>query len=297
MLKRLKSDEKAKAAPSIGLFPMDLNSQEQTDAPINQTFTIFPNLPPELQRKIWEFAAIPVPRAIEIHCQRMKYLRNQITKFFFKPINHPLWIQYCTTTNPIPASLLHTCSESRNIALRNYSFHFLLNRPFYSNVDTEILWMRGYAIFGFVQGGNRVRFMAPEDDQYKFWISRYHFRYLAIDHRARLIIHNEGRFAQTEEIFFWNMNFWNRYVLEAPTVEKIYLVYNQPEQRTEALEEAKTLFEHGKIVMAKSSQYANTRVPNKYYCKFTGLRKKYGLGFKVPPVVAILDTELMQQFH
>ncbi|TGO13648.1 hypothetical protein BTUL_0065g00040 [Botrytis tulipae] len=297
MLKRLKSDEKTKSAPSIGLVPMDLESQEQITTPINRTFTLFPNLPLELQRKIWEFAAVPVPRAIEIQCRRMKDMRHPITKFFFKSFINPLWIQYCTTTNPIPTPLLHTCSESRNLALRNYCFHYLLNRPFYSNVDTEILWMRGLAIFGFVRGGNSVGFMGPEDDQYEFWLSRYNFRFLAIDHQSRLIIHNEGQFTQTEEVLSWNMNFWKRYVLEAPTVEKVYLVYNQREKRTEALEEAKILFEHGRIVMTQCSQYADTQVPSRYHCKFTGLRKKTGLGFKAPPVEAILDTELMQQFH
>lgn len=157
--------------------------------------------------------------------------------------------------------------------------------------------MRGHTIFGFVQGGNRILFMGPQDDQYEFWLSRYNFRFLAIDHQARLIIHNEGQFTQTEEILSWNMNFWKRYILEAPTIEKVYLVYNQPKKRTEALKEAKTLFEHGKIVMMASSQDADIQVPNRYYCKFTELRKKTGLGFKVPPVEAILDTELMQQFH
>ncbi|KAF7917614.1 hypothetical protein EAE99_009280 [Botrytis elliptica] len=299
MLKRFKSNGKTKAAQSIGLVPMDLNSQEQITAPINQTFTLFPNLPLELQRKVWEFAAVPIPRAIEIQ-SKFKENANKYVTSFYEKISIQRRSRFYTITSPIPTNLLHVCSESRNIALRNYSFRTFFRRPFYLNEDTDILWVRGPAIVGFLTRKGSIITQSPrEEGTFHNLVSKYKFRHLAIDYQAQHTPFSTwSNFFPGQRDRGWNVSFWSSYILEGPAFEKIYMVYTKPEEQKMAQEEAESMFELGKMCMALWEKDVTVVIPGKYtwYCRATELRRRLGLGFKVPPIEAILDAELMQQF-
>ncbi|TEY31044.1 hypothetical protein BOTCAL_0825g00030 [Botryotinia calthae] len=280
---------------------MDPTSQEQTDAPIAQTFTVFPDLPLELQRKIWEFAAVPIPRAIEIQCKYKKNPNKHVTSFYEKVFNIQRRVRYYTTTSPIPTNLLHTCSESRNIALRNYSFRAFFRQPFYINEDLDVFWVRGPAIIGFPTKNDSIITHCPrEEGKLHKLISEHKFRYLAIDYQAA-----RDQFPMWTSFFpgqrnrCWNICFWSDYILESPAVEKIYLVYAKREEREMAREEAKNIFELGKEFMKKREEDVAVITPGvfKWHCRASELRRRHGLGFKVPPVEAIFDTEFIQNSH
>ncbi|KAF5867764.1 uncharacterized protein Bfra_006962 [Botrytis fragariae] len=290
MLKRLQSDDKTKAAQSIGLVPMNLNSQEKIATPINQTFTLFPNLPLELQRKIWEFTAVPVPRAIEIQSKYKKNTNKYVTSFYEK-VSIQRRIRYYTITSPIPTNLLHVCSESRNIALRNYSFRTFFRRPFYLNEDTDILWVRGPAIFGFLtRDGSIITHCPREEGTFHHLVSKHKFRHLAIDYQAqREPFPIWSNFFPGQRNRDWNVCFWSHYILEGLAIEKIYLVYTKTGRAEDGAGGSGECREKNVTVV----------IPGMFvwYCRATELRRRLGLGFKAPPVEAILDTELMQQFH
>ncbi|KAH6682025.1 hypothetical protein B0J14DRAFT_695492 [Halenospora varia] len=71
------------------------------------TFASFGKLPPELREKVWGFA-LPGPRVVQMRIKLVvaKYSKHQ-RGFHLK------------STTPVP-SMLHTCSESRAIALQHY---------------------------------------------------------------------------------------------------------------------------------------------------------------------------------
>ncbi|KAF7913396.1 uncharacterized protein EAE98_011621 [Botrytis deweyae] len=297
MLKRFKSNGKTKAAQSIGLVPMELNSQEQITAPINQTFTLFPNLPLELQRKVWEFAAVPIPRAIEIQSKFKENTNKYVISFYNKVFLFQPRCRFYTITSPVPTNLLHVCSESRNIALRNYSFRTFFRRPFYLNEDTDILWVRGPAIVGFPTRNGIITQCPREEGTSHLLVSKYKFRHLAIDYQAQ---HKPfpmwSNFFPGQRDRCWNTCFWYSYILEGPAFEKIYLVYTKQEEQKMAQEEAESMFELGKIFMAAREKHVQVFIPGVFICRATELRRRLGLGFKVPLIEAILDAELMQQF-
>ncbi|ATZ51114.1 hypothetical protein BCIN_06g05480 [Botrytis cinerea B05.10] len=299
-LKQLKPDKKTKLFPSLGSIPMDPTSQEQTDTPIAQAFTVFPNLPLELQRKIWEFAAVPISRAIEIQSKYKKKTNKHITSFY-EAFNIQRGVRYYTTTSPIPTNLLHTCIESRNIALRSYNFRTFFRRPFYINEDLDIFWVRGPAVIGFPSKNDSIIIHCPrEKGKLHNLISEHKFRHLAIDYQAaRDPFPMWTSFFPGQRNRSWNMCFWRDYILESPAIEKIYLVYTKLEEREMAREEAKNMSELGKDFMEKREKDVAVIIPGvyKWYCKASELRRRHGLGFKVPSVEAILDTEFIQNSH
>ncbi|KAF7896611.1 uncharacterized protein EAF01_009014 [Botrytis porri] len=266
MLKRLKSGEKTTAAPSIGLVPMDLNSQEQIAAPTDQTFTIFPNLPLELQRKIWEFAAVPIPRTIEIQSKYKENTNKYVTSFYEKVFIRRR-VLFDTVISPIPTNLLHVCSESRNIALRNYSFRTFFRRPFYLNEGRDILWVRGPAIIVFLSKDGSITTHYPrEEGTFRHLVSKYKFRHLAIDYQAQC------KPSPMWSNFFpgqcnrsWNVCFWSNYILGGLAIERIYLVYTKPGEQKMAQEEAETMFELAKKFMAQKEKNVTVVSPGKSY--------------------------------
>ncbi|KAJ8059188.1 hypothetical protein OCU04_012159 [Sclerotinia nivalis] len=295
-LKRPQPDKKGKHTPNVELTLTDIDSQVQTDALTGPTFTIFPNLPLELQRKIWEFAAITHPRAIEVH-PRYKRNTNKPVAYFYYFFGMVPRHRYYTTTSAIPTNLLHTCSESRNIALRQYSFHFFFGQPFYFNADRDILFVKGDAILDFSRTRNRMITHTPiEEGCTSSIVAKYKIRFLAIDYKTTDPFLPWVRLQSAEQKRSWNIYFWSEYVLNGITVEKIFLVYTEQDQRNEAVEDAKAMYEHGKSKMKLYSRAVGTNGSSvrEIYCKGIELRRRYGLGFKAPPVEAILDTELIQ---
>lgn len=308
-LKRLRLERKRKPALGMELAPADFNSQVQTEfTPTNNnvqvpaenstepTFTIFPNLPLELQRKIWEFAAIPDRRIIEVHSTYKKNTNKCLNSFKWH-FNSEDPVVYYTTTSPIPTDLLHVCSESRNVALRNYSFHTLFRRPFYFNEDTDILWVRGEPMIGI----NRIRCMIIYTPRNYPRGSRIHHNYkwrtLAIDYQTTHCF-QDRKTTLTQQKCDWNFQFWYEYVLNGMTLEKIYLVYSKPDQKDEAVAEAKSMIWWGAFWFRRFSQQYPVFLPSGKISSFyrgSEWRRRHGLGFSAVPVEAILETELVQK--
>jgi hypothetical protein len=89
-----------------------------------ETFTKFPDLPPEIQREIWTYL-LPGPRVI--HIMGSPRAEGQC---FVDMIENPL--------------LLRICQESRALACKWYrlSFEPHLRRPIYFNFSSDILLMQ-----------------------------------------------------------------------------------------------------------------------------------------------------------
>ncbi|CAD6445853.1 9e9a9dca-1de8-4eef-a7d5-380e7d8dad4a [Sclerotinia trifoliorum] len=268
-----------------------LYSQVPIDAPTGPTFTVFPNLPLELQRKIWEFAATTHPRVIEVHSRNKVNKYKRMPYFLIDLVLGPSH-RYYTTTSPISTNLLHTCRESRNIALAKHSFHTFLGRPFYFDTLRDILWMKTNAKFDAVtlRVGNNM--YGQLDRQYKencpsAMITKHQFRFLALSYEFWVKSPEvRRRYCELEGI-------WDHYAHGVTTVEKIFLVYTEQDQRDEAVKDAKAIYDHGISEMKFYSEVViDSSVPDREYLKGIQLRRRYGLGFDVPPVEAILETDL-----
>jgi hypothetical protein len=88
-------------------------------------FTPFPKLPPELRNKIWKTGCFE-PRNIDLWIHRVMEDPNMGDLDFGPDIKDVLEdIEYCTyRSHTRPPALLHTCSESRTVALKHYSVPF-----------------------------------------------------------------------------------------------------------------------------------------------------------------------------
>ncbi|ESZ99604.1 hypothetical protein SBOR_0015 [Sclerotinia borealis F-4128] len=280
-LKRHRSDSNIKSKPNIELTPMDINSQEKVDIRICETFTLFLNLPLELQRKIWEFAAIPRRRTIEARtpfgngniCTRI----TSIGIFFGVSPRIPSH----TVSTCAPTGLLHTCHEARNVAMRNYSFLTFFDRPLYCNEDIDVLWLRGdpIPVFKSMRGNfYNTPIMHGRGRSRGVITSKFQFRHLAIDFNS-FIPHLRYLW-----LSFWTMKFWDFYVFKGYPVEKIYVVYTTRDQEKEAIEEATHLVRTRMEFMREFSHYPGLSTEERM--------ERIQLEIQTPVVEAILDTDL-----
>ncbi|KAF7871857.1 hypothetical protein EAF04_003964 [Stromatinia cepivora] len=127
-------------------------------------------------------------------------------------------------------------------------------------------------------------------------VAKYKIRFLVIDYQTTDPFLPWRRFSSAERKRYWNIYFWNEYMLDGITVEKIFLIYTEQDQRSEAVEDAKAMYDHGKRGMEFYSRLVGTNGSSvtESYHKGIELRRRYGLGFNVPLVEAILDTELIR---
>jgi hypothetical protein len=102
----------------------------------NQRFTLFPALPKELRDQIWE-DALPGPRFVEIGW-----------KLWTEELEDGTVVDYCKciSNNDRPA-MLHTCHDSREIALKvlRLSFTDDLNYPVYFDISRDTLVFHSFA--------------------------------------------------------------------------------------------------------------------------------------------------------
>ena len=96
-------------------------------ASTGKQFILFPNLPPELRLRIWEFASA-IPRSV--HLQECASDERRPSDEFVASFDPPK----C-------ASILHVCRESRDIALKSYFLitHSKFSAPLYFNEPNDIL--------------------------------------------------------------------------------------------------------------------------------------------------------------
>jgi hypothetical protein len=89
-------------------------------------FTLFPNLPRELRKKIFE-VAMPSPRTITITTAQ----------------GGPSYCMQSNARGILPTSLMHVCCASREIALRKYEKAFkesLQHQPIYFDWDNDSVY-------------------------------------------------------------------------------------------------------------------------------------------------------------
>jgi len=134
--KQKKPPPKRKCSP-----PKNAEIDNITATPIPEPldhFTLFPKLPAELQLKVWGYASQSIaPRSLivqsaNIHLWFTETHRSSIIERY-----------QARCLQPIPA-LIHTCHDSREVALKIYrpSFADRLNRPVYFNPSKDTLIMR-----------------------------------------------------------------------------------------------------------------------------------------------------------
>lgn len=183
-------------------------------------FISFSRLPPEIQLKIWRYAAIPQPRIMELEpiCKRD---RNGFL------LNHD--IQYRVPTKYLPIPLLGVCYQSRAIALENYKYTKFLEHPLLYNTDKDILWIRGNPIFMVIHNTapNLITYGCLEA---LFWqrrrdIGPYRFRSVALDF-AGIKKHYKKFPVEANMIGAY-------YAASRLEVEKVYIVYSSRDRRSE----------------------------------------------------------------
>ncbi|KAI9642278.1 hypothetical protein NHQ30_009080 [Ciborinia camelliae] len=295
--KRRQSAKGGKHTLKIKSTTTDINHQKQTDAPAYTTFTLFPNLPLELQRKIWEFA-IPDGRIIEIHSQDENRMQRFVAMFSVRFVRYCRRLKYHIPTTPIQTGLFHTCRESRNAIMRIRSLHTFFGRLFYINEDADLLWISGDLVIKLYSMRN-TSIGNPLLDAGVWSQNTNVVRYFAIDYYTNSVFYDQTGSLSVKP--WWYSFIWTSYLLTRFTLERIYLVYTNQDQQQEVEEAAKLIFDCGKDIMAIYGQ----PIPPHYrllfgswldYHQSAKLRREQGLELNMPTVEAILDTELRKRY-
>ncbi|KAF7881498.1 hypothetical protein EAF00_011867 [Botryotinia globosa] len=260
------------------------SSKSQVDIDADN-FTCFSNLPLELQRNIWEIAAVPQSRVIEIEtiCERDAEGKIHPNDDEGDDADHEL--EHWSPTQCSPTPLLGICRESRSIAMKYYKYSSFLDRPLFYNTDLDTLWVRGNPLFQSITND------PPSETTLEvlFWQRRftelgpYLFRSVALDFAGIKEHHN---------IMSWNIpqdpSLCTLYAVSRTEVEKIYIVYSSGDCRDEVDQEVKYLVEKIKWNARYSREWIQEMLEERNERDGTNLTK-----WKMPTVEAILDTRLL----
>ncbi|KAF5875528.1 uncharacterized protein Bfra_003981 [Botrytis fragariae] len=290
----------AQDQPQISDQPQALvqpNRQGSSQSQLNidaGNFTCFPKLPLELQRNIWEVAAVPQPRVIQIEtiCERDAEGKIHLNDDDDDDADDE--IEHWSPTQCSPTPLLGICRESRSIAMKYYKYSSFLDRPLFYNTDLDTLWVRGNPLFQSITNDS------PSETTLEvlFWQRRYTelgpylFRSVALDF-AGIKAHHEivpwgGNIPQ-------DPNMCTLYAVSKAEVEKVYIVYSSGDCRDEVDQEVKYLVKRIKFSARHSNTWTQRMLREKNERDGTNLTK-----WKMPTVEAILDTRLLnpvETFH
>ncbi|THV54080.1 hypothetical protein BGAL_0035g00430 [Botrytis galanthina] len=255
-------------------------------------FTCFSKLPLELQRNVWEIAAVPQPRVIEIEtiCERDaegKTHPNDDDDDADDELVH--WSPTQCSLTP----LLGICRESRSIAMKYYKYSSFLGSPLFYNTDLDTLWVRGNPLFQSVTSDPPSEITL----EVLFWQRRYTelgpylFRSVALDFAG---------IKEHHKIMSWgNMpqdpSLCTLYAVSRTEVENFYIVYSSGDCRDEVDQEVKYLVEKIKWSARDSMEWIQEMLKERNERDGTNLTK-----WKMPTVEAILDTRLLnpvETFH
>ncbi|QSZ29193.1 hypothetical protein DSL72_003704 [Monilinia vaccinii-corymbosi] len=245
----------------------------------------FAKLPLELQRKIWEYAAITPSRVIQVEtaCERddagyVPDIRDVI---------------YQTPTECSPTSLLETCLETQTIAMKNYKHSAFNGRPLFYNPDRDILWVRGNPLVVFIPntlaveetiGFREVLF----DERTRAPLGPYLFRSVALDFAGIKASRKCGPGWMHQRP---HRPLVRLYAVSGAKVEKLYIVYSSGDRRDEVDREVKR-WEDDFDVIAEGSylpEMIRAIVEEKNKRDGTNLTR-----WKAPSIEAILDTWLLE---
>ncbi|KAF7923726.1 uncharacterized protein EAE98_007544 [Botrytis deweyae] len=275
--------------PQALVQPNSFKFQVDIDA---GNFSFFSKLPLKIQRNIWEIAAVPKPRVIEIEtiCERDAEGKIHLTDD--DDDNIVEW----SPTQCSPTPLLEICRESRSIAMKHYKYSSFLDRPLFYNTDLDTLWVRGNPLFrcfvvelGFettleVSSWHRC---SPESVPYLFRSVALDFAGIKAHHK---IFPWEGNVPQ-------DPNLCELYAVSRTEVEEVYIVYSSGDCRDEVDQEVKYLVEQMKWITQQPYIIAwiQKMLKERNERDGTNLTK-----WKMPTVKAILDTRLLnpvETFH
>ncbi|KAF7952671.1 hypothetical protein EAE96_005902 [Botrytis aclada] len=210
------------------------SSQSQLDIDADD-FTFFSKLPLELQRKIWEFAAVPQSRAIQIEtiCERDAEGRVHTIE---GDDDDDEELVHWSPTNCSPTPLLGICRESRSIAMKYYKYSSFLDRPLFYNPDLDTLWVRGNPLFPSVTDD------PPSETTLEvlFWQRRYTelgpylFRSVALDFAG---IKKHQKIAPSWQPIPQDPCLCTLYAISKTEVEKVYIVYSSRDCRDDVEQE------------------------------------------------------------
>lgn len=194
-----------------------------------ETFPNFPNLPIELQRQIWNHAAIPYHRAIEVETvldprQSALQLDGYHIVHYFDRV----------TANCYPTALFETCNESRNIAMAKYKRIELCERNsgrfIYYSEDRDIFWLKGDLMHLSVREQRSDQRVALDPTYF-----RGHFANMAVD-LDHFISNSEDELFRGKFILALGRS-------RNIALKKVFLVYSEPGQKERAFEEVNLILE------------------------------------------------------
>ncbi|TGO83149.1 hypothetical protein BPOR_0695g00060 [Botrytis porri] len=257
------------------------------------SFTCFPRLPLELQRKIWEIAAVPQPRVIQIETICERDAEGKIHPNDDDDDDADDELIHWSPTQCSPTPLLAICRESRSIAMKHYKYSSFLHRPLFYHPDSDILWVRGNPLFQSITND------PPSETTLEvlFWQRRYTelrpylFRSVALDFagiKAHHKIVNRVNIPQDHSLC-------TLYAISKTEVEKVYIVYSSRDCRVEVDQEVKYLVEQIKFSARHLNNWIQKLLQERNERDGTNLTK-----WKMPTVEAILDTRLLnpvETFH
>lgn len=279
------------------LVQVDLQSSSQSQLDIGAgDFTFFSKLPLELQRDIWEIAAVPESRVIQIETICERDAQGIIHHAAAATADDDDDLLHWSPTECSPTPLLEICRESRSIAMKYYKYSNFLDRPLFYNTDLDTLWVRGNPLFQCASTDS------PGETTLEvlFWQRRftelgpYLFRSVALDFAGikahHMIVPPWGNIPQ-------DISICTLYAVSRTEVEKVYIVYSSGECTDEIEQQVNFLTEQ--------MEFCAQHLPwNQWIQNMLKERNdRDGLTlteWKMPTVEAILDTRLLnpiQTFH
>ncbi|TGO13539.1 hypothetical protein BTUL_0068g00480 [Botrytis tulipae] len=256
-------------------------------------FACFSNLPLELQRNIWEIAAVPQSRVIEIEIICERDAEGKIHPNDDDDDDADDELLHWSPTQCSPTPLLGICRESRLIAMKYYKYSSFLDRPLFYNTDLDTLWVRGNPLFQSITND------PPSETTLEvlFWqrlyteLGPYLFRSVALDFAGIKEHHNIISWGNIPQ----DPSLCTLYAVSRTEVEKIYIVYSSGDCSDEVDQEVKYLMENMKWNARYSMEWIQEMLNERNERDGTNLTR-----WKMPTVEAILDTRLLnpvETFH
>jgi hypothetical protein len=165
-------------------------------------FTLFPDLPKELQDVIWKLA-LPKPRVLSV--TRYNPHTNPRTNFY---LQHGVsQFDYIIDVNPVPTLLLHTSQEARAATLRQYqpAFNGILRAgPTYFDFERDSILFTNWSTLRTFCGDRGLAY-APLPASVEAWKSK-----------IRNVGVQGGFFEAADQTFFIQCPLLKKLIIETP---------------------------------------------------------------------------------
>ncbi|CAD6445786.1 0309963f-dce6-49f0-88c1-ae2e8a797d1f [Sclerotinia trifoliorum] len=220
-----------------------------------RTFILFNSLPKELQLTIWKLALQDVgPRTVKL---RLCWWEYKVPTTGCRDYLGSILTARQKYKAKIP-SLLHTCQDSREVALKVYKLSFaklLQDRPVYFDIEKDTLW---------VSGGCRQNFRFPVR-----LIGMDGFRNLIITPSSRGFIGHNSAITSFEPLSTW----LNEFLLGTKGPKKHVQIVHQEDRMFSTVDDTDAQLLYNGFMRVFNKQQIHSEIDHRYYPSITVVRR------------------------